>query len=66
MQADDGALIHVINSGVLNADYQRTTPRFEAPNGPHEWLNQAVFVGTLGLAEDMDVPAVRIGVYKVV
>jgi hypothetical protein len=66
MQADDGALIHVINTGVLGQGYSRTTPRFEAPNGPHEWLNQAVFVGTLGLAQGMDVPAVRIRVWKVV
>jgi hypothetical protein len=66
MQADDGALIHVINMGVLGQGYSRTTPRFEAPSGPHEWLNQAVFVGTIGLAQGMDVPAVRIRVWKVV
>jgi len=26
--------------------YCRVTPRFEAPAGPHEWLNRTVFVGT--------------------
>ena len=25
--------------------YCRVTPRFEAPAGPHEWLNRTVFVG---------------------
>jgi hypothetical protein len=66
MQADDGTLIHVINTGVLGQGYARTTPRFEVPNGPHDWLNQAVFVGTLGGAPEMDTPAVRIRVFKVV
>jgi hypothetical protein len=66
MQADDGALIHVINTGLLGQGYSRTTPRFEAPNGPHAWLNQAVFLGTIGLAKGMDVPAVKIRVWKVV
>jgi hypothetical protein len=26
--------------------YFRTTPLFEAPAGPHAWLNESVFVGT--------------------
>ena len=25
--------------------YCRITPRFEAPQGPHDWLNRTVFVG---------------------
>jgi hypothetical protein len=25
--------------------YCRVTPRFEAPAGPHEWLNRTVFIG---------------------
>lgn len=25
--------------------YCRITPRFEAPEGPHDWLNRTVFVG---------------------
>lgn len=25
--------------------YCRVTPRFEAPAGPHEWLNRTIFVG---------------------
>lgn len=27
--------------------YFRTTPVFEAPDGPHAWLNDAVFVASL-------------------
>jgi hypothetical protein len=26
-------------------NYCRITPRFEAPEGPHDWLNRTVFVG---------------------
>ena len=25
--------------------YMRVTPRFDAPEGPHAWLSQHVFVG---------------------
>jgi hypothetical protein len=28
-----------------NATYCRITPRFEAPQGPHEWLGRTLFVG---------------------
>jgi hypothetical protein len=27
--------------------YVRTTPRFHAPLGPHDWLNKTSFVGTI-------------------
>ncbi|MBU0557177.1 MAG: DUF3237 family protein [Alphaproteobacteria bacterium] len=26
-------------------NYCRITPRFEAPEGPHDWLNRTIFVG---------------------
>ena len=26
--------------------YCRITPRFEVPDGPHEWLGRTLFVGT--------------------
>jgi hypothetical protein len=26
-------------------NYCRITPRFEAPRGPHDWLNRTIFVG---------------------
>lgn len=47
IQADDGALIHVHNRGVLRTTpdfYLYTTPIFEAPLGPHDWLNRSVFI----------------------
>jgi hypothetical protein len=70
MQADDGALIHVHNKGLVGAApvagfYGRTTPWFEAPLGPHAWLNQAIFVGTLGPPPTGAGPAVKIRVFKV-
>jgi hypothetical protein len=73
MQADDGTLIHVRNVGLTNSRvagaksrYLRTVPTFEAPEGPHDWLNQAVFIGTIGAPPtDAPQPAVRIRVYRV-
>ena len=68
MQADDGALIHVVNSGLISmrpgTPYVRTTPVFEAPNGPHAWLNEAVFTGTIGAPPKEAGPAVLIRVFK--
>ncbi|MFC3443251.1 DUF3237 domain-containing protein [Sphingobium rhizovicinum] len=73
MQANDSALIHVRNVGLTNSKvpdapqrYLRTVPIFEAPEGPHAWLNQAIFVGTIGTPpEDAPKPSVRIRVYRV-
>ncbi|MBK8477116.1 MAG: DUF3237 domain-containing protein [Opitutaceae bacterium] len=49
MRADDGTVIIVRNGGVITAGgaYMRTAPRFEAPAGPHAWLNEAQFVGSV-------------------
>ena len=48
IRTDDGAVIIVRNSGVIAAGgYMRTAPRFEAPAGPHAWLNQSQFVGSV-------------------
>ena len=73
MRAQDGALIHVRNVGLTNSRvagatsrYLRTVPRFEAPEGPHGWLNQAIFIGTIGRPPaDAPKPSVRIRVYQV-
>jgi hypothetical protein len=49
----DGAVIEVDNRGIIapatddRARYVRTTPRFHAPQGPHDWLNRTTFVGTI-------------------
>ena len=51
LRVHDGTLVHVRNHGLWHsptgdwpADYALSTPRFEAPLGPHAWLNEAVFV----------------------
>ena len=41
--------------------YCRTTPQFEAPAGPYEWLNRSVFVASAERMPDR----VRIGVFEV-
>lgn len=65
----DGAVISVRNLGLVapvegRAPYVRTTPAFDAPQGPHDWLNRNTFVGTIGRVEGGG--AVRISVYRVV
>lgn len=80
LRADDGALISVVNRGVFAqrpaapggagtpsaVPYARTTPRFEAPsNGPHAWLNQWLFVGTLGVLSFSPL-RVQVRVFRVV
>ena len=48
IRTDDGTVIIVRNCGVIAAGgYMRTAPRFEAPAGPHSWLNQSQFVGSV-------------------
>ncbi|MET0292829.1 MAG: DUF3237 family protein [Steroidobacteraceae bacterium] len=47
LKASDGAVIKVVNRAVRGKGYLRTQPVFEAPVGPHDWLNGAIFVGTL-------------------
>jgi hypothetical protein len=49
LKADDGAVIKVVNRALRDKTYLRTQPEFEAPAGPHDWLNRAIFVGTLTL-----------------
>ena len=42
-----------------------TTPTFEAPLGPHAWLNGGAYVGTLELAKLDGKPTVHIRFYEV-
>lgn len=62
MKTDDGAVIIVRNRGLISrgGKYFRTVPRFEAPNGPHDWLNQSVFVGTVAGAPQPGTVMVRV------
>jgi len=70
IQADDGAIINVVNKGVMckgadgKAQKVFTTPVFEAPVGPHEWLNGGAYVGTLEGTTEGGKPAVRIRFFK--
>ena len=73
IRTDDGVVINVINVGALcppspgsTPSPAKTQPRFEAPKGKYEWLNRSAFIGTLELAPDAGVPAVRIRIYKAV
>ena len=56
LQATDGALIYINNVGMLRRtdDFKgrppsdtpmRVAPRFDAPVGPHDWMNRTLFVG---------------------
>lgn len=65
MRERDGTLIHIHNRGLVRGPYIRTTPVFEVPLGRHQWLNEAIFLGTVGAADAADGAAVRITVYQV-
>lgn len=53
IKGDDGTLIHVINRGLgcpptdRRGLYLRANPVFDAPTGPHDWLNRSVFTSTI-------------------
>lgn len=70
IQTDDGAIIHVVNQGMIcpnsagTKDALLTSPAFEAPKGKYDWLNGGVYVGTVeGMKIDRK-PAVRIRFFK--
>ena len=65
---DDGALVSVLNTGLVRQQADgsfsgRTTPSFEVAAGPHSWLSEHMFVGTL-LAQ-ADGSSVSLAFYKV-
>ena len=39
------ARVEAGESAAAQETYCRITPRFEAPAGPHDWLNRTIFVG---------------------
>ncbi len=80
VRATDGTVIHILNEafncGIGGTGGERSffRPRFEAPKGPHEWLNRATFVATLELERPAAPPpagpqpalgAIRIKFYQV-
>lgn len=64
LKTDDGVLIRIVNRGVSGGGppstdetsgerfFMFTHPSFEAPMGKYDWLNRAMFVGTLGARKD--------------
>ncbi|MDO7835621.1 DUF3237 family protein [Sphingobium sp. HBC34] len=66
MRETDGTVIQIRNKGIAGKGYAKTTATFEVPNGPHGWLNEAMFAGTVGPVPEMQTPAVRIRMYKLV
>jgi Protein of unknown function (DUF3237) len=73
IKAADGTIIQVFN-GCTNAlppprdaapPVLVTSPRFIAPEGPHEWLNFGVFVGTLVADPNARNAPIEIGIFQV-
>ena len=69
LRAADGTLIRVRNLGLVAPDgegsaYVRTAPTFDAPQGPHDWLNRNLFVSTLNVANP-ERTAVVLRMYRV-
>lgn len=70
MQTDDGAVLSIRNQVKIDpsakpAPYIRSSVEVTAPDGPHAWLNRAIFVGTLHPLPP-EKKAVVIRVYQVV
>jgi hypothetical protein len=70
IQTDDGETIMVDNRGIAvppdnpdGAPYVRTAPKFHAPAGKYDWLNEGIFVGSITGVPDGG--AVIIRVFKV-
>jgi hypothetical protein len=71
IEVADGTLVKVINRGLIvpaaagAPAYFRTAIEFTAPQGPHQWLNEAIFLCSAGGAEGRP-GAVQVDVYKLV
>jgi len=77
MKTDDDVLIRIVNKGVGGggppsapaangeAFFMFTHPEFEAPAGKYDWMNRAMFVGTLGARPEVR-NTVLIRVFQVV
>jgi Protein of unknown function (DUF3237) len=78
LRTHDEVLIRITNQGVggdrpaAPADpdaperfFMFTSPRFEAPIGPYDWLNRGTYIGTLGARKGVS-NAVLIRVFQVI
>jgi hypothetical protein len=68
IQTDDGATIMVDNRGIgvppaaddpSGVRYLRTVPKFHAPEGKYDWLNESIFVGSITPAPEGDAVVIR-------
>lgn len=71
MACDDGTLIHVRNTGLWYPvagrdahEYVMSQPVFDVPMGPHDWLNQHLFLATIGSVHD-DPESICLDVFRV-
>ncbi len=73
IKAEDGTIIQVFNGAKARIDPSSmatsgvamiTSPRFIAPEGPHAWLNEGVYVGALMPDMSGGSFAVRIAIYR--
>jgi len=64
LETDDGAIIQVHNNVLIapaignQPRLVRSTIKLAAPKGPHDWVNKAVFIGTLNAPGDAKAPVV--------
>lgn len=64
LETEDGVIIQVNNHVIARPAIGeaprllRSTIRLDAPKGPHDWVNKAVFVGTLNAPGDTKAPVV--------
>lgn len=70
IETDDHVLIHVHNVGVIThrkgkKAYLWAAPRFEAPMGKYDWLNDAIFVSKITPVHKKEHRAVRITIYRI-
>lgn len=65
LREEDGTIIRVHNAVVVDGSYTRSTVKFEAPIGKHDWLNKAIFVGTLAADLKQRPAVVTLNFYKV-
>lgn len=71
IELEDKTLVKVVNRGLIDGQsppdnrYFRTAVRFEAPNGPHQWLNEALFLCKAGL-HPTRANTVQVEVFKLV
>lgn len=62
MKCDDGTVLIVHNCGIIaeGGKYLRTSPQIEAPKGPHDWVNQSFFLGSIAGGPRPGTVAIRV------